>query len=129
MSRTVVKAAIYAVLLVSLIFPAFSVFKGEFGGDSWLDILGFWLFYYSVYLCLSLLGWLFVGWPCHLLIQRYGAGRLVWYLLAVVAFAIAVALLIYPIIGVVLGGAALLQMLLFRLFCKRAINLPAVSSD
>ena len=109
-------AIIKAVLLASLIVPSYVVI--ELGIPSTVDELAglgmFFLLFYSVYLLFSIVGWICVGFPSHWLICRFGGGRLVWYLIAVAAFSVAIYFVFQVEAAIVYGVAALIQAVLFK---------------
>ena len=109
------KGVIKAILITSLIVPAYALV--ELGIPDSLDALAglgmFFLLFYSVYLLFSVIGWVFVGFPSHWVICKFGSGRLVWYLFAVGLFSMVI-YFTFKEVAVVYGMAALAQALLFK---------------
>ncbi|AHI33498.1 hypothetical protein SAMN04487868_1425 [Marinobacter salarius] len=107
-----------AVLVASLIVPIYAVV--EMGIPNSVDGLAglgmFFLLFYSVYLLISIAGWVLVGFPAHWLICRFGGGRLVWYVIAVTMFTLAIYALAQFEAAIVFGLAALFQALLFKYY-------------
>lgn len=63
---------------------------------------------------ISLAGWCCFGWPTHYLSCRYGQGRVIWYLLAVAVFFIAMTLYSGLNVAIFFSVFALAQALVFR---------------
>lgn len=117
-------AIVRSVFLVSVILPVYALFD--------MGMLGIWqefravimlgLLYYCIYLLLSALGWLLIGFPAHWLICRFGGGKLAWYVLIAVVFA-AVMYVYFEFAGAATFGlAALLQALLFRYYAYKPVT-------
>jgi hypothetical protein len=71
------------------------------------------LLYMSVYLFISILGWLFIGFPIHWLIQKYTNGSYIFYI-ALPAIFIVISL--YGRAPILFSLAAFFQALLFRYY-------------
>jgi len=109
-------AVIKAVLLISVIIPAYSLAELGFPGS--VPELKSWLLFFSlsygVYLVLSFAGWVCIGWPVHWIILQYGNGHWMGYLGASIAFTLVVYISSNLEGAVLLGFSANLQGLLFR---------------
>ncbi len=98
-----------------LIFGGCSVILCLFvnGGPLFIFVLG------PFYLFFSLLGWYFIGVPCHWVISKYTNGHVLYYLAAVVVFASVLVFSVGGYIGGFFGTAALLQSLIFLFYLKK----------
>ena len=83
---------IKSVLLTSFIAPIYMVVEIGIPDslDEFFGLSMFSLFFFSVYIVLSIIGWTFLGFPAHWIICKYGHGRLVWYLLVVGLFSLVI---------------------------------------
>ena len=87
------------------------------------DLAGFGMFaalFIGVYLLFSLGGWLFIGFPSHWLICKYGNGSYFWYLATALLFTG----LLYLFSGVtevaaIYGFFALIQAVLFKYYAYK----------
>ena len=75
----------------------------------------FFLYFFAA----SILGWFCIGLPVHALISRYCSGRLFWYLGVVLLFAVLVHIFFFLEAAIFLGGAAFMQIILFRYFTSK----------
>lgn len=112
------KAIIKTILLVSLIAPIYFLFAmgvpRSLGYISNFAVIL--LMFYFNYLLMSVVGWAVVGLPVHWLISKYGGGKLIWYLLAVVLLTGLMVVTIKHPIALIYGAAALIQVLLFKYY-------------
>lgn len=70
--------------------------------------------FFSVYFMLSIFGWLLVGLPSHWLISKYTSSGYLYYVAAVIVFALAVLLMSNLPTAILFGVVALAQALIFR---------------
>ena len=84
------------------------------------------MFVIPFFFIISVLGWFFVGIPCHWLINRYTNGNSLYYVSASMVVLLVFVLLIRNRLGVVLGVLAVVQCLIFVYYLKRkgTIKIP-----
>ena len=108
-------AVIKSIFYVGFGIAIWSLFTG-LAPSSLSDIWGLavtFLLYIGVYLLISIVGWLIVGFPVHWLAQKYTNGSYIYY---VVLPLIVVLISLFNSGPILLGVAALFQAILFRYY-------------
>ena len=98
------------------------VWNAAFGLELFVDLKSaaislvlFLLYFFAV----SILGWFCIGLPAHLLISRYCSRQLLWYLGVVLLFSVLIHVVFFLKAAVFLGGAALIQLIIFRYYTSK----------
>jgi hypothetical protein len=116
--KAIIKSIFYTAFLV-LLYAAY-----EIGIPSNLDsIAGFGmlsLIFLGAYLLISIVGWLFIGFPVHWLICKYSNGNYLFYIFVALTFTLALYYWFSVLeIAIVYGSFALVQALIFRYYAYK----------
>jgi len=109
----IIKSIFYTAFLV-LLYAAY-----EIGIPSNLDgIAGFGMFsliFLGAYLLISIVGWLFIGFPVHWLICKYSNGNYLFYIFVAFTFTLVLYYWFSVLeVAIIYGSFALVQALIFR---------------
>jgi len=85
----------------------------DFLSEGWLLYI---LFAVIVYLIVSILGWIIIGVPVHLLVCKYFSSQLYQYLIPILAISILLNFITDSELAIFLGFSATIQAILFWLF-------------
>jgi hypothetical protein len=114
----IIKSIFYTAFLV-LLYAAY-----EIGIPNNLDdITGFGMFsliFLGAYLLISIVGWIFIGFPVHWLICKYSNGNYLFYIVVVLTFTLALYYWFSVLeIAIIYGSFALVQALVFRYYAYK----------
>ncbi len=113
-------AVVKSILFVGLIIAFLALFTGRFP-NSLNDVFGLFVFFFlyiGVYILISIIGWLFIGFPIHWLACKYTNGSFFYYLALPVVFLIFALLYDGPVL---FSLAPVLQAFLFRFYVYRGL--------
>lgn len=106
-------------VLMGLVLPA----------ENFADIfIGHPIFVIPFFFIISMLGWFFIGIPCHWLINRFTNGSALYYVFASLIVSVAFILFVKDRFGFVLGLLAVVQCLIFIYYLKSESNISLQES-
>lgn len=114
-------AVIKSILFVGFLIAFLNLFMGLFPSspDDIFGLIVFFFLYIGIYILISIIGWLFIGFPIHWLACKYTSGSYFYYLVLPVLF------FILALLGdgsILFSLAPLLQALLFRFYVYRGVT-------